>query len=196
MRRRHAVLWLCLSLALDAAAGDWGLDSLMRTLAQHKSGKAAFTEKKFIALLDKPVESSGELVYVAPDHLEKNTFKPIPEFMVLDHGILNIESEGQKHTLPLGEYPEIAAFIDSIRATLAGDRTALERTYHLFLGGSSAHWTLVLLPYAPDMAALISRINIAGEDGLVRSIEIVQADGDRSVMGISQVETPPVEHTR
>jgi hypothetical protein len=191
--RPPLVFLLCLaaSLAPDAAAGDWGLDALMRALAQGKSGRATFTEKKFIALLDRPVESSGELVYAAPDHLEKNTFKPVPEFLVLDRGTLNIEREGRKHTLRLDDYPEVAAFIDSIRGTLAGDRPALERVYRLFLGGSAAHWTLVLLPLAPEMAASVRRIDIAGAAGQVRSIAITQADGDRSVMAIEPAGPPP-----
>ena len=38
-----------------------------------------------------------------------------------------IERGRQKHTLQLQDYPELAAVIDSIRGTLAGDRKALER---------------------------------------------------------------------
>jgi len=188
--------WLLVLCALAspwlyAVADAWGLDSLMQTLAQNQSGRARFSERKFIALLDQPVESSGELVYVAPDHLEKNTFKPVPEGLVLDRGLLTIEREGRKHTLPLSDYPDVAAFIDSIRGTLAGDRQALERVYRLFLGGSSRHWTLALQPLAPAMAASISRITIVGEAGQIRSVEINQADGDRSVMAITPVAPTP-----
>ena len=184
--RPQLLLFFCLSLGInqDTLSGDWGLDQLMRTLAQNTSGRAKFAEKKFIAMLDKPVESSGELIYVAPGHLEKNTLQPKPEFLILDHGTLDIGREGQRHTLQLNNYPEVAGFIDSIRGTLAGDRQALERVYRLFLGGSPKHWTLLLLPSAPEMAATISRIKIEGAQAQVHSVEIVQADGDRSVMTI------------
>jgi hypothetical protein len=86
---------------------------------------ARFVEKKSIAILDKPVESSGELFYTAPDYLEKRTIKPKPESMILDRDTLLIERGRQKHALQLQDYPELAAFIDSIRGTLAGDRKAL-----------------------------------------------------------------------
>ena len=82
---RCALRRLCVALVLWPAiahAADWDLDQLMRDLAQTRSGHASFVEKKSIAMLDKPVESSGELFYSAPDHLEKRTLKPKPESMI------------------------------------------------------------------------------------------------------------------
>jgi len=48
----------------------------MQLLAQSRSAHASFVETKSIAMLDKPVISSGELFYTAPDHLEKRTLNP------------------------------------------------------------------------------------------------------------------------
>lgn len=188
---RHVLVALALTLApfISHAAG-WDIDQLMRGLAQIHSGRASFVEKKFIAMLDKPVESSGELFYTAPDHLEKRTFKPKPESMILDTGTLIIERGRQKHRLQLQDYPEVAAFIDSIRGTLAGERKALERNYRLSLDGTAEHWTLQLLPTDEKMQAVVRRIRIAGARDAVRSIEITQADGDSSLMLIEKLATP------
>ena len=168
----------------------WDLQQLMDALAQNKSGRASFVEKKSIAILDKPVESSGELLYTAPDHLEKRTLKPKPESMVVNGGELLIERGRQKHRLQLQAYPELAAFIDSIRGTLAGDRQALERNYRLSLEGSAERWALQLLPLDEKMQAVIQRIRINGVRDQVRSIEITQADGDSSLMAIEKLATP------
>lgn len=173
------------------AAGltDLTMGQLMQGLAQNRSGHAAFTEKKFIAMLDKPVESSGELFYRAPDRLEKRTIKPRPESMILDGGSIVIERGRQKHTLQLQDYPELAAVIDSIRGTLAGDRKALERSYRLILEGGVEQWVLQLLPVDEKMQALIKRIRITGARYDVRSIEINRADGDSSLMVIEKLTT-------
>ncbi|WP_296443444.1 LolA-related protein [Rhodoferax sp. UBA5149] len=171
-------------------AADWDIDQLMRGLAQTRSGHASFIEKKSIAMLDKPVESSGELFYSAPDHLEKRTIKPKPESMILDQGTLAIERGRQKHHLPLQDYPELAAFIDSIRGTLAGDRAALESNYRLSLDGTAEHWTLQLLPINEKMQAVVRRIRIVGVRDALRSIEITQTDGDSSLMLIEKLATP------
>jgi hypothetical protein len=141
-------------------------------------------------MLDKPVESSGELFYSAPDHLEKRTLKPKAESMTVDAGTLVIERGRQKHRLQLQDYPELAAFIESIRGTLAGDRKALERNYRLSLSGTAEHWTLQLLPTDEKMQAVVKRIRIAGVRDEVRSIEITQADGDSSLMLVEKLAAP------
>ena len=188
---RHLLVALALMLAPAAShAAEWDIDQLMHGLAQIHSDHAGFVEKKFIAILDKPVESSGELFYTAPDYLEKRTIKPKPESMILDHGTLVIERGRQKHELPLQDYPELAAFTDSIRGTLAGDRKALERDYRLSLDGTAEHWTLQLLPLNEKMQSVVKRIRIAGARDAVRSIEITQSDGDSSVMLIEKLATP------
>ena len=187
---RRFFLALLLWPAIGHAAG-WDLDQLMRDLAQTRSGHASFVEKKSIAMLDKPVESSGELFYSAPDRLEKRTLKPKPESMTVDAGTLLIERGRQKHRLQLQDYPELAAFIESIRGTLAGDRQALERNYRLSLEGGVERWTLQLLPADEKMQAVVKRIRIAGVRDAVRSLEITQADGDSSLMLIEKLASTP-----
>ena len=171
-------------------AANWDIDQLMQGLAQIRTGQASFVEKKTIAMLDRPVESSGELFYRAPDHLEKLTLKPKPESMIVDGGKLVIERGQKKYRLQLADYPELAAFIDSIRGTLAGDRKALERNYRLSLDGTAEHWTLQLIPIDKKMQAVVKRIQIAGVRDAVRSMEITQADGDSSQMLIEKMATP------
>ncbi len=188
---RHVlVAWTLMLVPVVSHAAEWDIDQLMRGLAQIRSGHARFVEKKSIAILDRPVESSGELFYTAPDYLEKRTLKPKPESMILDRDTLLIERGRQKHALPLQDYPELAAFIDSIRGTLAGDRKALERNYRLSLDGTAEQWTLQLLPTDERMQAVIRRIRVAGVRDAVRSIEITQADGDSSLMLIERVAAP------
>jgi hypothetical protein len=186
---RRLLILLTLAPAISYAA-EWDIDQLMRALAQTRTDHARFVEKKFIAMLDRPVESSGELFYTAPDYLEKRTLKPKAESMILDHGTLMIERGQQKHRLQLQDYPELAAFIDSIRGTLAGERHALERNYRLSLDGTVEHWILQLLPADEKIRAIVARIRIAGVRDGVRSIEITQTDGDSSLMLIEKLTAP------
>jgi outer membrane lipoprotein-sorting protein len=181
---------LALVTHTSASAAEWGIEQLMQAMAQTRSSHATFVEKKYIAILDKPVESFGELSYTAPDRLEKRTLKPRPESMLLDDGTLTVEQKGKRHVLPLQNYPEIVAFIDSIRGTLAGDRAALERVYKLSLAGDEQHWTLELQPLSERMKKVVERIRITGEQHELRTIEIRQADGDRSVMTITSTAAP------
>lgn len=175
---------LTLLLATSPALAAWDIAQLMTELARNQGGRALFTEKKHIALLDKPVISSGEMRYVAPDYLEKRTLKPRAETMILDRDQISLERGKQKFTLRLREQPEVLAFVASIRGTLAGDRAALEQNYALFLSGNRDNWTLNLSPSNPRIAELVTRITIGGSRQQVRSVEYLQADGDRAVMSI------------
>lgn len=191
---RRQLATLALAVAVFAAPlpalAELTLGQLMQTLAQNKSGRATFVEKKYLALLDKPVESSGELYYTAPDRLEKRTLLPKPEALVLDQGRLLVEQGKRRYQLALADYPEIAAFVESIRGTLAGDRQALERVYRIELDGTNERWQLMLQPREAKMSAVVSRIRISGVRNDVQTIEIQQADGDRSVMSIARVANP------
>ncbi|AYQ39582.1 acyltransferase [Burkholderia aenigmatica] len=181
--------------ATPAQAADtapaWSLDRLMSTLAQHKSGRATFTETKYLSIATQPVESSGELVFVAPDHLEKHTLSPKPEHLVVDGDMLTVERNNRKYTLALARYPELGAFIDSIRATLAGNRFALEQVYKVALAGRGDDWTLTLTPLDSRMLKVVSTITLDGTRDVLRSVAIRQADGDHSVMRLQPVPANP-----
>jgi len=184
-------LRLCLLLVLgvlchDPARADaWGLDTLMRALAGNPGGTADFVEHKYLAVLDAPIQSSGTLVYRRPGRLERHTRLPHAETLVLDGDTLTLSrATGELH-MDLRDYPDAAALIESVRSTLAGDRGALERNYLLSLSGDAHAWTLDLLPSDPTITELVHRIRIEGHQGQVGSVEILQADGDRSVMKIT-----------
>ena len=186
MQRLFAGL-LLLGLALPAGAA-FDVGELMSELARHKGGRARFVEKKFIAILDKPVVSTGEMTYTPPDRLEKRTLTPKPETLRLEKDRLSIERDKQKLSINLSQQPEALAFVDSIRGTLSGNRLALERNYALLLSGNSEKWVLTLLPSDQKIAALLQRITVSGHKGQVRSIEYLQADGDRALLAIEPIE--------
>jgi Outer membrane lipoprotein carrier protein LolA-like len=166
--------WLC------AASSD--LDAVMGLLAMRQHGRVEFIEQQFLAILDHPVESSGELRYDAPDHLEKRTLLPRPETLVLAGGVLTVERGGRRHVLDMHRYPQIQPFVESIRATLAGDRSALEQVFHVDFAGSVERWELTLVPLDRPLAKIITQVRIDGARDQLLRIEIRQADGDRSLM--------------
>ena len=166
------------------------LDELMRLLAARKHGHVSFTEVQVLELLKRPLLSSGELLYDAPDWLEKRTLKPRPETLVLAGKVLTIRRGEHTRTLDITQYPQVAPWVESIRATLAGDRGALERYFQLDLSGSLAHWSLLLVPTQRTPDSTIAQIHIIGEGAALRRFEIQQSDGDHSVLTIGPEITP------
>ena len=187
MMRRFVLALLGLGWMTSALAA-YDIDQLMTDLASQKGGRAKFVETRHVALLDKPLQASGEMIYSPPDRLEKRTLLPKPETMVLDKDMLSLERDKRKFTINLANRPEAQAFVESIRSTLAGNRKVLEQDYSLKLDGEAARWVLTLVPSAPSISGLLKRITVSGSKNQVRVIEYLQADGDRSVMLIEPLE--------
>ena len=188
-----AVLVLITTVASAAAAGgdpDAALGQLLQLMAQRRHVHAAFVEQQFIAILDRPLESAGELYYDAPDRLEKRVLRPKPASLILDKGTLSIRRGAHGYALVLRDYPEIGPFIESIRATLAGDLPALDATYKSTFTSAAGEWTLVLVPRAGKLAAVVARIRLAGSGDTIREVVVQRSDGDRSVMTISAPSGP------
>jgi len=196
--KTHKTKFLALLLALFAqitVAAELNVADLMQTLSQRaastSNSRATFVELKYIAALQQPLESSGELFFNAPSRLEKHTLKPKSETLVLDGDKLQItRSNGRKMSLSLSDRPEISGFVESMRSTLLGDRAALERYYQLDAEGSMNEWQLQLTPKADSMRKIISAIRVTGSDAQIKTIELKQVDGDRSVMTITTEQAP------
>ena len=188
MPRTLIFLLLCLPPLCRAETPTWGVTQLMQDLAQVKIAKATFTERKFLSVLNRPLESSGTLLFQAPGHLEKHTLKPKVESLVLDQGVLTIDSKARniKRTLVLQEYPSVWAFVESIRSTLAGDLPTLERFYQTELEGDAAHWKLRLSPLEPRTREVLREIRISGRGNRVDSIETLEPNGDHALMEVTE----------
>jgi outer membrane lipoprotein-sorting protein len=178
------------AIVTTAQGADWDIPELMSLLAQNKGGQVTYTEKKYISILDMPLVSTGELIFKPPSHLEKRTLTPKQEGFILDGNTMTIEHDQQKRIMQLQDFPRVGAIIESIRSTLAGDQTALERSYRLVLKGTQQKWTLTLQPVNQQLSDFINNIQVVGEHGQIRSIEINQIDGDYSVMTINKSTTP------
>lgn len=168
-------------------AAGWDVQALMKVLGASRSGTARFVEKKYLAVLDTPIEQSGTLAY-SPGHLEKVTLSPRRERMLISGDALTIESASGKRTrhLRLSHYPVLWGFVEGMRATLTGDLSTLQRFYSVNLIGSASEWELVLIPRQENMRAVVRRISIRGGAGRINIVEMVETSGDRSVMQVTE----------
>jgi outer membrane lipoprotein-sorting protein len=190
---RALLLLVCLASAAaqaetepSAPSGTWGLPQLMQSLAQVQSSEAKFKERKYLAVLIAPLDSSGTLSFQAPGHLEKHTLKPKAESLVLDKGVLTIDSKARniKRTLVLQEYPAVWAFVESIRSTLAGDLPTLQRFYTIKLKGNAGKWSMELIPLDSKTRQVMAEIVVSGRGAHVTGIETTESNGDRTTMTI------------
>jgi Outer membrane lipoprotein carrier protein LolA-like len=184
-------LGLCGALSAGAATQSTSdLDDVMSLLAMRQHGRVEFIEQHFLAVLNHPIESAGELRYDAPDRLEKRTLTPHAETLVLSGGVLTVERAHGRRVMDLHAYPQVQPFVESIRATLAGDRRALEQLFHMDFVGTVGRWTLTLVPLDPKVKHAVAQVRIDGVRDQLLKVEIRQPDGDRSLMTLRPSAMP------
>lgn len=177
------------AFAAPAAQPGFTLTQLMSSLAQRKHGEVSYREEDHLAILDRPVKSSGVLVYDAPDRLEKRTLKPKQESLVLQGDELTARRGRRTYHLQLSAYPQVAPLVAAIRDTLAGNEAALERAFKVDFTGTGQDWKLRLVPLDEEVARKVSGVELAGAGDEIRSVTISQVDGDRSVMTLGRPQS-------
>lgn len=187
--RAISLLLVSLVLAPAHAGGDgaaWTLDRLMGALARTSIGTVRFVEERRFQLLSEPLILEGTLSY-AGGRLEKRTLKPEKELAVIENGRMRVSSPAlaRPRTILLSDVPALEAFISSLRATLEGDLERLKRDFWVGFKASGADWRMILTPLSQTAREEIEDVVVSGRGVRIASIEIVEGDGDRTIIRIS-----------
>lgn len=190
-RAAQALALLGLLLSPLAAAGGNGpalhsplLPQLLSRLAARSAATAHFEQTQYLSILTRPLQSEGELIYRAPDFLEERIVRPRPQRLVMDRGVLTLQLGRHHRSVPLRDYPQLAPLLESVRATLAGDASSLERLFDVSASGTLAAWTLQLTPRAGQVPGPLRSIELQGQQAQIRQVRIQQRNGDHAVMRI------------
>jgi GAF domain-containing protein len=179
---RRTVLLAGLMLGGPARAqAEQDLARIMAGLAAVRERRSAFTEEKAIPELDLPLPSEGTLRWTAPDRLEKHTVWPIDERVSVAGRRLVYErpDRGIRREIALEEQPEMAALVEAIRGTLAGDLPALRRHYEVEFGTRrDGSWRMELVPISLRLRSAVQRIVITGAGAEIRTVD---TDGNGGV---------------
>ena len=183
----------CVLVALPVWAaqpeGGVSLDQLMATLQAVRHVDARYVEHRTLQALRGPIETSGTLRYDAPDRLEKATdpaANRAVDRLTIQGNQLTIDrgTGAAPVVLLLNEHPEVGVLVESIRATLAGDGSALRRIFDVSLAGTLDGWQLVLQPHDPSQRAILRWMRITGYGPWIAAIDTQDGDGDHSEMTI------------
>ncbi len=183
MTRFAFALLLAVGGAASAADAPWGLAALMSQLHAVQHASAHFTERKYAAILNQPIESTGTLSYTAPGSLEKRTLTPKPETIMLhDDQLSGTQANGEPFQVSLSDHPDIGTLVEGVRSTMAGDQATLGRYYSIALEGDQSDWHLSLTPLDRAVRDKVDGIRIDGAGTQLRRIQVHEHDGDRSDM--------------
>jgi outer membrane lipoprotein-sorting protein len=164
-----------------AGAPSLTLGELLARMAKTRGVVAEFHERKEIALLDAPLESTGTLYFAPPDRFTRETRTPSATRLVLDGARMRFQDATGVNALDLAANPVARQFAENMVALWSGDRARLERIYELSFAAEGARWQLALVPREAALRRFIERLVLRGDGAQMRELELLESDGDRTL---------------
>jgi hypothetical protein len=182
LRFLSGVLGFC--VATTAAPATFTIDALMTLLGAVPARHATFEEVRHMAVLNAPLTRRGTLDYVRPDRLEMRVTVPYPEHLVIRGDSVSVDRGGEVTRIDLTGQPMLAAWIESLRATLAGDARSLRAHFEPSLAGTPADWRLTLVPRDATLRNAIGTVEIDGRQGEPLRFAVDDLRGNSTVVTI------------
>lgn len=142
--------------------------------------KADFRQQQHLAMLSRPLVSTGSLLLIKGHGLQWQMKTPFTSDLKLIDGTLY--SNGQADNLPGGE-----AFSRRLMMVLSGDFSALQKVFEIEVSGEPERWTLTLEPRNATLKKVLHGLSVSGG----RSPEQFRLDypnGDYSVTTLSNIQ--------
>ena len=188
MRRRLVfVAAAACTFAAGALAQAMTVDALQRLLKTAPGGSViAFEETRESPWLAAPVLSKGVMKSGAQG-LEKSVEQPRREtWRILPDRVQHMAPGASAPSeLMFSAAPGVALLAGTLRRVVAGDLESLAQDYHLQPAGDERQWTLQLTPRRPEVARVVSRVELQGEGARLRVISIDEPRGERTTTRLS-----------
>jgi outer membrane lipoprotein-sorting protein len=164
--------------ALDPVFAHFKLDRL----------SCKFSEDKHIALLARPLRSTGTIFFERDRGIARTTLTPKPSQVVLTRTTLRIKTDQRSEEIPLDKSKDLRAFALIFPTLLRGERSELERTFDIGLYGREAEWwALAFTPKAESLRGLVRRVIVFGHKADVVGLQILEASGDTTDTRLSDI---------
>lgn len=157
---------------------------LVLQLQKPSNLQGQFSQQRFLNGLTKPMTTQGDFVLLKNQGLLWQMKKPFEnQLRVKADGISQWNGSEWVSSQQLGQSEQIKLFL----GLLSGDVAALSSQFDLQLNGTEKAWQLSLVPNSLLMKQIFDNIEIRG-DLVVKSIEIREKQGDRTLIRFEQIQ--------
>lgn len=176
---RLSIVLLLASFAAAAAAAITAPE-LQRLLQSAPLKPVAFVETRESPWLAQAVETRGTMV-AKPGSLEKRISGPREEvWRLLEDRVEVVTAGDARKQILFSQSKAVAVLSDTLRRIVIGDLAALERDFNIDVSGDANSWTVRLNAANADIARVIEHAELQGAGGEVRTIVIVDRQGERT----------------
>lgn len=183
MMRALTLLIALAWIAIPAAEPD----AMARRLNAAPLLYGKFVQEKAIKGLKKPLISRGDFLVARDKGVIWRTQKPFAAAVaVTPKGIWSVKETAAGPARSPVHQGNLGMAMEMIRNVLAGDASALGKTFRTDAGGTDSAWTLALQPKDAGMARFIKSVSLRG-GAHVDAVEYLEANGDATRIVFSDV---------
>jgi outer membrane lipoprotein-sorting protein len=185
--KRRALLLTLLPLAAHAAPDL--AQAVRERLQQPEWLRGDFTQTKKVPGFAKPLVSTGNFVAARGRGVLWRTVKPFAsELRLTQHEIRATQGGQTAMKLDASREPAVRVINTLMFALLNGDVSGLADLFELSGSTKGAGWQLALTPKSGPLQQVLKKVELEG-DGFVRRIQLFEANGDESLIQLSNQRT-------
>jgi hypothetical protein len=156
-------------------------------LANARVVRGRFVQRRYLAGLAKPLESSGSFLFAREAGIEWHTEKPFDsQFLLTGTRITQRDEGGVSLEIQAAEQPALAVVARVFFALFALDVDSLSQDFELYGQAGGAGWQLGLKPRAEALGSMFRQALVEGS-GAVRHVTLEDGNGDRSEIEFQDV---------
>lgn len=159
-------------------------------LAEPKTLAADFVQVQHRAVLSRPFQSTGHLVFERPERLRWEIEAPVASVFVMDGAEMGsaMPALGVSERLSLAGRPDLLGLVHGLTVWLHADAARVAEDYEVVVEATDP-LAVALTPRDPAIRRWVERIRlvVAPEGTYVREVELIEPDGDRVGMTFTGV---------
>ncbi len=181
-----ATLWQQPAAALD--------DPLLRSIGERLSRQPQlarrFEQEKHLKILQRPLRTSGVMLYRADRGVCWHTERPLVSTLVLEPEQLRQLGDRGDAQLVIGarEQPALFGFTQLFFSLLAGRVDGAAEQFELRVSGNDDNWHIGLLPRSAMLQRFIARMQLDGGEQVDR-VTVTDPAGDQTLIRFSALDT-------
>lgn len=185
---------ISLGATIPTRAAELDPRALVRGLERPIPASIAFQEIRFSALLEHPLVVSGELRYVAADHLERLVTDPYKERTTVRGESVRVERHREKlRTFALHRAPELKGILMAFSGLLAGKLDAVQQHFEVSAEGTQDTWSMRLTPRDARVQKQLTELRMIGHDDQPACFFMTSSGGAQSVMLFGALANEPID---
>jgi hypothetical protein len=155
--------------------------TLTQILLYHRGNGlfAKFEEEKKVLILQRPLRSTGQLIFLPQKGLYRQLVTPFQqELLITTTVVQQRDYHGRVETMALDKLPFAKALVEGLLTVFSGSWESIHSHFQVYFFSENPQWKLGLKPKHTMMSQLISCLILEGEKHHVHSLWMHETNGD------------------